>query len=271
MGGPNRVMTFLDTMWRRTLDYFRNSPGIAYPVAGAAALAVCGVLVWALAFGSGGVFGGSKDTPTPTVTATATARPTATSTPMPAATETPTPEMQASSADSGGGSSPSGGGASDQGPAAESGMRMKIPSIGVDAPVTVRVVGEDGQMGVPNGRFDVVWYDFSIYGGGVGGYPGDGGNAVFAGHVDYHPNYEAVFWDLRYVGAGDIIEVDLPDGRAITYSVQWAQSIGGESDFGQYAVQTGQETITIITCQGTFNSATHSYDQRLVVRGIRIS
>ncbi len=268
MGGPSRLMELLTQTWQHTLDFFRRSPHIAYPVAGAGALAVCGLLVWALAFNGGGLVGGSDNTPTPTATPTRrpTATPTRTATPTvtPTSTQTPAPGGNAGSS-----SSPSGG--YDQGPAAESGMRFKIPSIGVNAPVTVRSIGGDGSMGVPNGRFDVVWYDFSNYAAGMGGYPGDGGNAVFAGHVDYHPNYEAVFWDLRYVGAGDIIEVDLPDGRAITYSVQWAQTIGGETDFGQFAMQTGEETITIVTCQGTFSSATHSYDQRLIVRGIRVS
>ena len=149
-------------------------------------------------------------------------------------------------------------------------MRMKIPSIGVDAPVTTRVVGLDGAMGTPNGRFDTVWYDFANF-PGMGGYPGSGGNAVFSGHVDYHPHYEAVFWDLHLVGPGDIIEVDLPDGSAIRYAVQWSQQIGPDDNFGTYAARTGQETITIITCQGTFNSTTHQYDHRLVVRGVRVS
>ena len=146
-------------------------------------------------------------------------------------------------------------------------MRFKIPSIGVDAPVTVRVMGSDGAMGVPNGRFDVVWYDFTAW-PGMGGYPGSGGNAVFAGHVDYHPNYEAVFWDLHLVGPGDIIEVDLPDGTPIRYSVQWSKQIGPDDDFSSYVSHTGQDMITIVTCQGTFNSATHNYDHRLVVRGV---
>jgi LPXTG-site transpeptidase (sortase) family protein len=154
--------------------------------------------------------------------------------------------------------------------ASESGMRFKIPSIGVDAPVTVRVMGTDGKMGEPNGRFDVVWYDFSAF-PGTGGYPGAGGNAVFSGHVDYHPHYEAVFWDLHLVGPGDLIEVDLPDGSAVRYSVQWSKQIGPDDDFGGYVSRTGEDTITIVTCQGTFNSTTRQYDHRLVVRGVRIS
>jgi LPXTG-site transpeptidase (sortase) family protein len=146
---------------------------------------------------------------------------------------------------------------------------MVIPKIGVDAPVTIRVMGPDGVMGAPNGRFDVVWYDFSAF-PGLGGYPGASGNAIFSGHVDYHPHYEAVFWDLRLLAPGDIIEVYLADGTVARYSVQWAQTITPETDFASYCTNTGEGLITIVTCQGTFNSATRQYDQRLVVRGVLI-
>ncbi len=259
MGGQGRITGLFDLAWRRLREFFRASPLVAFPATGIAVLAVGGLLVWALGFNGG--FVGADSTPTPTVTNTPTPTVTPTLPPTPTATSTPAP-VQAES------SSP-GGTSSNPGVASDSGMRFKIPSIGVDAPVTVRVIGDDGVMQPPNGRFDVVWYDFSAY-GGEGGYPGSGGNAVFAGHVDYHPNYEAVFWDLHLVGPGDLIEVDLPDGTPIHYSVQWSQTISPDTDFGQFVTQTGEETITIVTCQGTFNSATHQYDERLVVRGVRV-
>jgi hypothetical protein len=46
------------------------------------------------------------------------------------------------------------------GSAPPTGLRLIIPKIGVNAPVNVRVVGLDGAMGIPNGKDDVVWYDF---------------------------------------------------------------------------------------------------------------
>jgi LPXTG-site transpeptidase (sortase) family protein len=268
MGSSSRLISFFHATWRRTAGFFRRSPLIAYPATGVAALAVCGILVWLIAFRVGSE--GASDvlsagaSPTPRSTATATVTATAT----PNVTPTPGGPMQAAGATPGTPAASSGG-STNQGPAAESSMRFKIPSIGVDAPVTIRTIGSDGQMGAPNGRFDVVWYDFSAY-AGMGGYPGDGGNAVFSGHVDYHPNYEAVFWDLRLVGPGDLIEVDLPNGTAVRYSVQWTETISPDADFSSYVTQTGQDGITIVTCQGTFNSATHNYDHRLVVRGVRI-
>jgi LPXTG-site transpeptidase (sortase) family protein len=266
MGSARGIIALFDAAERRAAGFYRGRPLVAYPATGVAALAVCALLVWLIAFrgGSDGagdaVRAGASPTPrsTATVTVTATATPNVTSTPEPMQAAGATPGTPA----------PSSGGSSDQGPAAESGMRFKIPSIGVDAPVTIRSIGSDGKMGVPNGRFDVVWYDFSAF-PGMGGYPGDGGNAVFSGHVDYHPHYEAVFWDLHLVGPGDLIEVDLPNGTAVRYTVQWTETISPDADFTSYVMQTGQDIITIVTCQGTFDPSTRNYDHRLVVRGVR--
>ena len=236
----------------------RSSPLIGITASVAAVIAVCGLLVWLFVSHGGSDPGATTNdvlagsvSPTPAVTSTPTPLPEAT----PTATAAAPLEAAGTSADSGA-----------SGPAAESGMRMVIPKIGVDAPVTVRAMGSDGVMGAPNGRFDVVWYDFSAF-SGLGGYPGSSGNAVFSGHVDYHPHYTAVFWDLNLLAPGDIIEVHLPNGSVARYAVQWSESIDPESDFSSYCGATGEATITIVTCQGTFDPATGQYNQRLVVRG----
>lgn len=231
------------------------------PIGVAVLIAFAVLLVWLL------IGRNQSDTPATAETlptASRTAAPTrASPSPSPTATVTVTPSpLEAAGATPGAGASHE-----SEGPAAETGMRMVIPAIGVDAPVTMRKMGSDGVMGAPNGRFDVVWYDFSAW-PGMGGSPGSSGNAIFSGHVDYHPNYEAVFWDLRQIGAGDIIEVHLPGGSLARYSVQWSQTIGGGADFGPFAQDTGESTITVVTCQGTFNSATREYSSRLIVRGV---
>lgn len=155
------------------------------------------------------------------------------------------------------------------GSATPTGLRLIIPRIGVNAPVNVRVMGTDGVMGIPNGKDDVVWYDFQHF-GGVGGFPGvAGANALISGHVDYHPNFTAVFWYLRDLGQGDEIDVQLLDGSMVRYAVDWTQWIGDTDNFTQFAVKDGGEHLTIVTCGGTFNSATRNYDHRLVVRATR--
>ena len=247
----------------RLAKRLRGSPLIGVTAAVAAVIAVCGLLVWLFVSHGGSDPGATtSDVLAGSVSPTATA--TRTLTPLPSATPTATalPPLEAAAAPADGGDSHA-----PSGPAAESGMRMVIPKIGVDAPVTVRAIGSDGVMGPPNGRFDVVWYDFSAF-SGLGGYPGSPGNAVFSGHVDYHPHYTAVFWDLHLLAPGDIIEVHLPNGSVARYAVQWSESIDPESDFSSYCGATGEATITIVTCQGTFNPATGQYNHRLVVRGV---
>jgi LPXTG-site transpeptidase (sortase) family protein len=242
----------------------------------------------------GGVFafsgGGSADSgdqlvrAATDVPATATpVPPTATAIPpTPAPTETPASAgVQASSDTTGGASTDSGdtGGGADYvpytpprylsgpGPEESTAMTLVIPSIGVNASVTSRSVGENGQMGNPGGPWQAVWYDFSIF-GGLGGYPGQpGANAVFAGHVDYIGVGPAVFWSIRDLQPGDIVTVYTETGP-INYSIQWSQWAQPDEDFSGFVSQGGQESITLVTCIGGF-SAGH-YSNRLIVRGVRV-
>jgi len=145
-----------------------------------------------------------------------------------------------------------------------------LTRLGVDGPVHTSVVGGDGSMGNPDGKDDIVWYDFSAF-PGLGGYPGMGGNAVFAGHVDYHPHYLAVFWYLRDAVPGDIIDYYTAGGAHLQYRVQWNINAAPDADFSQYVVQTGEDIMTLITCDGVFDPSTGHYDHRTVIRAKRVS
>ncbi len=146
-----------------------------------------------------------------------------------------------------------------------------IPRLGISAPVNVRAVGADGQLGDPAGPYDVVRYDFSALYPGLGGYPGSGGTTVIAGHVDYHPNLEAIFWTLRNIQPGDEIDYYRGDGSMVAYSVQWSRDMGPEDDMSSLAVSTNPESMVLVTCDGTFNPATRHYDSRFVVEATRMN
>jgi LPXTG-site transpeptidase (sortase) family protein len=150
------------------------------------------------------------------------------------------------------------------------GDRLIISKIGVDAPMTMRVVGNDGIMQNPEGPKDVAWYDFSAV-SGLGGRPGVGGNTIISGHVDYHDYGPAVFWDLRKIEPGDEITIHLRDGSEYKYSVQWNRTIDPAAiSWNDVVAATPQESVTMITCAGTFDSSTRSYDQRRVVWAVRV-
>ncbi|HXF51250.1 MAG TPA: class F sortase [Dehalococcoidia bacterium] len=142
--------------------------------------------------------------------------------------------------------------------------RIVIPKIGVDAKIVVKGIGPDGVMEVPDNAYDVAWYDFTAR-------PGWGGNAVFSGHVDFRGVGPAVFWNLGKLEPEDIVEVRLEDGTTYRYRVTGKGAFDAEeAPVDRIIGQTPVESVTLITCTGTFNVATRQYDKRLVVRAERI-
>jgi len=142
--------------------------------------------------------------------------------------------------------------------------RLVIRKIGVDAPVVTLGLDGQGVMQSPSGPFEVGWYDFTAW-------PGTGGNAVFSGHVDYASVGAAVFWRLRELGPGDLVEVRLADGTSYQYLVVSSVSYtSGDAPIAEIVGPTGRESVTLITCTGTFNREIHQYSHRLVVRAERL-
>ncbi len=142
--------------------------------------------------------------------------------------------------------------------------RLIIEKAKIDAPVVVKGVDEQGVMQSPDNAYDTAWYNFSAH-------PGAQGNAVFAGHVDYIRVGKAVFWNLKDLVAGDLIQVRLADGTVYTYAVDslWPYD-AATAPVDLIVGPTPNQTVTLITCSGTFNPVTHQYDKRLVVRAQRI-
>ena len=159
------------------------------------------------------------------------------------------------------------------------GDKIVISKIGVNAPLTYKTVGLDGQMPNPDGEDDLAVYDFAQYWPGLGGIPGYGGNTVFAGHVDsgfkpckhgtVQPPCQSVLWDLGKLAPGDQIQVTTA-GKTYSYAVTSNQPVSSTSgDWTTIVSSTAQETLTIITCGGDFNTTTHEYSHRQVVTATR--
>jgi LPXTG-site transpeptidase (sortase) family protein len=218
------------------VTWMRRRPRRKWVLAVAALATMAGLVGWVLA---GNVGGGS---PTPELRAAtplprAAARPTATTEP----TGTPSPPVVTAA------------------PA-----RLVIPKIGVDAPVTPKGLRPDGFMDTPDGPKDVAWYVFSAR-------PGMSGNAVLSGHLDYHDYGAAVFWRLKELQQGDLIEVRLDDGSVLRYQVSLKLSYDARTaPVPDIIGPTSKEVVTLITCGGTFDSGSRSYSNRLVVRADRV-
>jgi len=151
-----------------------------------------------------------------------------------------------------------------------SGDTLVIAGLGINAPVNTRNVGDDGKMGDPAGKDDVVRYDFPTM-PELGGYPGMGGTTVLAGHVDYHPNFTAVFWTLRQATVGMQIDYYRSDGVWVSYAIDWISSSSGDGDIAEYLVSTSPESMVLISCEGTFDPSTLHYNNRTLVHATRIS
>lgn len=141
---------------------------------------------------------------------------------------------------------------------------LVIASIGVDPPLTVKGVDERGEMEVSNGPEDVAWYEFSAR-------PGQGGNVVLSGHVDYRGYGPAVFARLDELERGDLVELHAADGTLFSYGVTVAASYEvGSAPAEEILGPTARETVTLITCSGRFDQATRQYSHRLIVQAERL-
>jgi LPXTG-site transpeptidase (sortase) family protein len=141
--------------------------------------------------------------------------------------------------------------------------RLVVAQLAIDAPIEVLGVDSDGVMQAPDGPTDVGWYNFSSL-------PGQGKNIVVSGHVDYHAYGPAVFWRLHELHQGDAVQLLLEDQSVVTYRVVSSKSYDSNNAPVQEIIgSTPSETLTLITCGGTFDARTRQYDERLVVRAMR--
>lgn len=147
-------------------------------------------------------------------------------------------------------------------------VELQIDTIGLDGPIEIGTI-EDGVMQDPSGPWVVSWYDQL-------GKVGEGNNVVMAGHVDYWNTGPAIFWDVPNLQSGELIRVVGETGQIIEYAVEWAQMYNVATELTPEVIQTeivgdtGQESLTLITCGGEFDPATGEYLQRWVVRANQV-
>lgn len=138
--------------------------------------------------------------------------------------------------------------------------RLKIPAIGVDAPVEQVGVKDDGTMGTPQQFGDVAWY-------APGAKPGAAqGSAVFAGHVDNALTTAGVFEHLSQLRPGDYVSVEDAAGHTLVYRVASVQSYpANQAPLDKIFAAGGSPQLVLITCTGDWVTSQKQFDQRLVV------
>ncbi|MEX1093939.1 MAG: class F sortase [Acidimicrobiia bacterium] len=144
-------------------------------------------------------------------------------------------------------------------------VRVTIGRIGVEANVVPYGVNErTGEMDVPGNVEDVAWYKH-------GPSPGAQGSAVLAAHVDLAGQGPGVFFDLRELDPGDLIEVGYEDGTQRSFVVEARTTyLKDELPLQTVFSRRGPPVLTLITCGGGFDSSLSSYDSNVVVYAVPV-
>ncbi|WP_329580574.1 class F sortase [Kitasatospora sp. NBC_01250] len=138
-------------------------------------------------------------------------------------------------------------------------MRVRIPAVGVDAPVTGVGLDGEGHLATPpdNRRNLAGWYRDGVT-------PGQRGTALLVGHVDTAAG-PAVFYGLGALHRGDQVDVARQDGTTAWFVVD-AVDVYDRSDFPDHRVygQAPDAQLRLITCGGGFTKG-QGYHGNVVV------
>jgi hypothetical protein len=128
----------------------------------------------------------------------------------------------------------------------------------------VRAVGleESGELEVPD-ETEIGWYRY-------GSSPGRAGATVLAAHVTWNGNV-GPFFNLGDVEPGDRVEVGLEDGTLRTYEVV-ERTMYDKDSLPRERIwrTTGDESLVLITCGGSFNPDINRYRQNIVVYAVPV-
>jgi len=141
-------------------------------------------------------------------------------------------------------------------------VRVRIPAIGVDAPVGPLYVEENGVLPPPEGNHVTGWWK-------QGPEPGENGPAVIAGHVDSYQG-PAVFFRLHELRTGEEIFVDRADGSTAVFAAARVER-HDKNAFPTTAVygDTPDPQLRLITCGGDFDDAQRRYLDNIIVYATR--
>ena len=143
-------------------------------------------------------------------------------------------------------------------------VRLRVPSVDLDAPLDGVGVRDDGLMEIPDDGARAGWYRF-------GPTPGDdAGSAVLAGHVDTPAGLGAMA-ALTDVPLDAEVEVEMDDGTVLRYRVVGRETIEkAELPVDELFDRTGPARLTLVTCGGPWRYEASSYRDNVVVVAVPV-
>jgi len=137
-------------------------------------------------------------------------------------------------------------------------VALQIPAIGVRTRLVQLGITRQGTLQVPSSPYVAGWYTGSPR-------PGEIGSSVIAGHIDSYLG-PGVFYRLGELHPGDRIYVRQANGRSAVFEVTAVHEYP-KAHFPGAAVYAPvpDAELRLITCGGTFDYATRSYLNNVVV------
>lgn len=136
---------------------------------------------------------------------------------------------------------------------------LAIPAIGVTTALGSLGLQDDRTVEVPADPDRAGWYRF-------GARPGSTGAAVILGHVD-SVDGPAVFARLGSLRRGDLVTVDLEDGRRLEFEVSGVRTYPNAAFPASrvYRSRNGHHDLNLVTCGGAYDRDNGGYQANVVV------
>jgi sortase A len=137
-------------------------------------------------------------------------------------------------------------------------VQLRIPSIGVNAPIEYVGLDASGTMETPKNPQHVGWFY-------LGPRPGETGSAVIAGHRNWANGKTAIFDDLYKVRVGDHIEVVDSQGKISPFVVQKTVQYDKDAIVPEVFFSSKGIHLNLIVCAGDWNQDEHTSEARRVI------
>lgn len=142
---------------------------------------------------------------------------------------------------------------------------IQLPTISAEGFIQKADVDQNKQIAVPSNIHMAAWFIKSSR-------PGNPGLSIIDGHVDGREN-AGIFKNLSKLEFGDVYSVELGDGSTKKFKVFKIDTVSVKEStnylFSQDPAVASQ--LNLITCGGTFDPVTKSYDKRVIVSSAYIN
>ena len=115
-------------------------------------------------------------------------------------------------------------------------------------------------MQAPKSTFDVGWYDGSSK-------PGEPGAMFIDGHVS-GPKNRGIFYDIKKLKKGDVVEIERGDGLKLEFKVVAVEKYDANNVDMNKALRSydpSKQGLNLMTCAGQFLPKEQTFNQRVVV------